>query len=450
MQSLTKVAVRECLKKTLPKDAAVSRCVRAMAMAPLLLIFCALPAKYVSAQSVDPIQNYLDSAEEAANSVVSNAGAQGRGVAMEAGQALLNAIASFRSAYADSLTLTDTALTGQRAALFKDIQKATNDLQAVTDKSTSDLQSIADTLADTTANIPLTKDIPRVRKVSPIFYSNGDLRAHAKELVVYGIGLANGTPSLEIEGAKITPGTMTDNELRIVLPTTYGSTFPIYLSATLHLFEHKSKYLFFSDFVPKDYPIRLAIYSDEIGVVALTPRIKQSSREQNDVKSGGYSCTSPGGTNAVAIQVQPPQGWLLIPGSVAFHEQHTNYGTHAINSTTPTGFTATLTCTTTHNRPFNPGHHGVEDGYFTYTVYRDVTALVNASAISHDLKWGDSFTVTTLPENTQSVVLELTSPFGDHLSLVDKGENSFLAFEFDRANDTALVSSKSIDQSFHR
>src|SRR5437773_1115587 len=58
---------------------------------------------------VDPVDHYLTSAENSANSVVSNGGAQARGTAMEAGQALLNAITAFRAAYPEMLKLTESA-----------------------------------------------------------------------------------------------------------------------------------------------------------------------------------------------------------------------------------------------------------------------------------------------------------------------------------------------------
>jgi hypothetical protein len=86
-------------------------------------IFCAVFVCTLSptlwSQSLDPIDNYLTSASEKANDLVYNVGAAGRGVAMKAGQAALNAIGAFRAGYADSLKLTEGALTAQQAQTDK-------------------------------------------------------------------------------------------------------------------------------------------------------------------------------------------------------------------------------------------------------------------------------------------------------------------------------------------
>ena len=58
----------------------------------------------------NPLENYLSSAEQKANNVVYNAGSQGRGVAMEAGQVVPNGISAFRAAYKDSLKDCEAAL----------------------------------------------------------------------------------------------------------------------------------------------------------------------------------------------------------------------------------------------------------------------------------------------------------------------------------------------------
>lgn len=53
-----------------------------------------------------------------------------------------------------------------------------------------------------------------------------------------GIGLSNGTPSLEVGGKSIGPNTKTDTEIRFPLPA-HGNVVdhPLLFPATLHLFQ---------------------------------------------------------------------------------------------------------------------------------------------------------------------------------------------------------------------
>ena len=68
-------------------------------------------------KDMGPIESYLSSAEKKATTVVNNAGSQGRGVAMEAGQSVLSAIAAFRMPRRGSArflcTSADSAFSGE-------------------------------------------------------------------------------------------------------------------------------------------------------------------------------------------------------------------------------------------------------------------------------------------------------------------------------------------------
>jgi hypothetical protein len=87
-----------------------------------------------------------------------------------------------------------------------------------------------------------------------------DLNGAADELV-RGVGLSNSSPFLEIGSRKVGPNTKTDSEMRFSMPA-HSSVVgkPLLFPAVLHLYERHTKYVFWSDYVERTYPIRLAVY----------------------------------------------------------------------------------------------------------------------------------------------------------------------------------------------
>jgi hypothetical protein len=193
-----------------------------------------------NAQSIDPIENYLSSAQEKANNVVYNGGAAGSKIAMEAGQTLLNAIGSFRAAYADSLQLTERSLSGQQLTLFRNIRATTELLEGSLDRQSDRLLGITNTLDQAIRDLPFGSEIPRVMRVTPLYTVDGS----TQEFVIHGLGLANGDPILDVVGGpKIRPNTRTDTELRFSFPS-HGAIAnrPLLYATTLHVFERRKQY----------------------------------------------------------------------------------------------------------------------------------------------------------------------------------------------------------------
>ena len=406
-----------------------------------------------SRAQIDPIENYLTSAEQKANNVVNNAGAQGRAVAMEAGQAALNAVASFRAAYADSLKLSENALTGQQAAFFKKIRASMDTLNDYTKDSTADLQRMADTLSLATANLPASKDIPRVTKVAPLYAVEGV--NSTQELVISGFSISYNGPLLEVDGQMVKPNTATDTELRFPVPSRklQGGK-PALIATTLHLYERKTHLLWWPSYEPRNYPVRIALYPREIGRLTITPRREVATSETQDQTTPSYRCESPHGEGGAStpVSVVPTAGWSIDPKSIAFHVAYSNNGTWTMNTTSSAGFTAILSCSGFGivKGPFgvvvNQGNQGVQSGNFTYTETRAGTKLTDASSSVKYLHWGDALTISDLPTDTKTVLVELSAFSGETLSLQGDGTNRFLKLGFDAASKIATITARVIDQ----
>ena len=417
-----------------------------------LFLSCALFLAISSAHGQnDPIETYLSSAEQKANNVVYNAGAQGRGVEMEAGQAVLNAIGAFRAAYADSLKKTESALTEQQEELFRKIRTNVDMLEETLNTSTSNLQTISDTMAGAISNLPFSSDVPRVTKVYPLY--TVDTSGPAQELIVRGLGLSNGSPVLEINGKLISPNTKTDAEIRFPLPAHGATDKPLLFPATLRLFERERKYWGISkNYVPRTYPIRLAIYPREIGKFTVIPRRKVPSHETNPKTTPQYRCVSPHGDgfSTVPVQVVPTPGWTIDVSTIKYNREYENHGVFTMNSTSPTGFTATLTCDGWGKSMFDAGQQGVEQGTFSFTETREGTTLQNGDPKTKDLQWGDSLTVSDLPGDTETILFELKPFTGETLALEGAGSNRFAKVDFNASSKVATITALPVEHALRQ
>jgi hypothetical protein len=420
----------------------------------LLSLFCVISA---NAFGQDLIESYLESAEQKANDVVYNAGAQGRGVAMEVGQAALNAIASFRSAYADSLKKTETALTGQQAVLFQNIKSSMYLLDEWSQGMGNNLQGVADTLSNAVLNIPLSHDIPRVSKVGPLY--SVDLTGIANELVIHGIGLSNGTPFLEIAGkGPVFPNTKTDSEMRFSMPPhTPVTDKPLLFPVVLHLFERDGNYCLLGkclsvNYRERTYPIRLAVYPKEIGKVSVIARRRVSQTLTQPKATGGFRCESPhgDGSSATPVNVTADPNWSIDVSTIQYHSNYSNHGTMTFNSKAPSGFTATLSCYGWGRNMVDAGQQGVEQGGFSYIETQDGTSLQNADPKSLVLKWGDSINVSDLPADTETVLIELIPFTGQTLDLEGTGNNRFMVLQFNAASKVATISARGIEEALRQ
>lgn len=418
---------------------------------PAFLLFCLLSV-HVHAQTVDPIETYLNSAEQKANNVVYNAGAQGRGVAMEAGQALLNGISAFRAAYADSLTKTESALTGQQEEFFRKIRLSNDRLDETLKTSTADLQTITDTMAGAISNLPFSSDIPRVTKIYPLYAV--DASGPSQELVIKGLGLSNGSPMLDVSNHPVKPNTTSDAEIRFAMPQ-HGPVNgkPLLFPATLHLFQRESKYLgAWHDYIPKDYPIRLAIYPQEIGTFSVVPRRRVATHETSPKTTPQYRCVSPHGegTSTVPAQVVPDSGWSIDVSTISYVKEYENNASFSMNNTSSAGFTGTLSCTGFGKKEVlgqvvDAGSQGVEQGHFTFTEVKDSTALQNADPIKKQIRWGDSLTVADMPADTETILFELKPFSGETLQFEGAGTNRFVKVDFNAASKVATVTAFSVE-----
>jgi len=402
-------------------------------------------------QSLDPIWNYLSSAEQGANNVVDNAGAQGRGVAMEAGQAVLNAIAAFRAAYADDLKKTEESLSVEQEELFQKIKAS----MALLNDPTANLQQMSNTLAIAVSNTVIGKDIPRVTKVGPLYMVEG--LGAAQEIVVQGLGLANGAPALEIDGKLTPPNTKTDTEIRFPLPTHASpEAKPLLIKAVLHLYENKAAFLgFWHALHPHDYPVRLAIYPREIGPFTVTARRNVRHTDSVDRTSDKYRCESPHGdeSNSTSANIVPTPGYTMV--NLVFHPSDSNHGTFTMNTTSPSGSTGTLSCygwgkKVVMGATVDAGQVGVEEGWFTWNERKDDYALQNDPPKTLSLRWGESVAVPDLPADTQTVLFELMPFTGQTLDMEGSGSNRFARLDFNGVSKVATVTAREVEQALHQ
>jgi hypothetical protein len=399
-------------------------------------VFVCILSPALRSQSLDPIDNYLTSASEKANNLVYNAGAAGRGVAMEAGQAALNAIGAFRAGYADSLKLTEGALTGQQAILFRNIKSAMDVVNQGLDAQTDKLQATAETLSNAIVNAPFSKETPRVTKVGPLY--SVEESGIAKEVVIRGIALAAGSPVLEVGGKNISPNTKTDSEIRFPLPP-HGpvTNKPLLFPAVLHLFE--SKGMIWHEYVPR----------------RRVPKV-----ESNPMTTPPYRCESPHGEGSASapVSVVPTPGWTIVVSSIKYNRSYSNNGSFTMGTTAATGFTATLTCNgfgivkaPITGTVINAGNQGVEQGTFSYTETKEGTTLENgATKPPMALRWGDSLTVSDLPADTETILFELKPFTGQTLDLEGAGSNRFMRLDFNAASKVATITSLGIEQALRQ
>ena len=377
---------------------------------------------------------------------------------MEAGQAALNAIGSFRAAYADSLKLTEGALKDPQAILFRNIKSSMDviinqGINGQTDK----LQATAETLASAIGNIPFSSDVPRVTRVGPLY--SVEEAGLAKEVVIRGIGLSNGSPILEVGGKNISPNTKTDTEIRFPLPPHGAVTNkPLLFSATLHLFERKG--WIWHDYILRTYPIRLAIYPREIGQFTTTPRRRVPKVDTNNVPTPPYRCESPHGEGSfsVPVSVVPTPGWTIVVSSIKYNSSFSNHGSFTMGTTAATGFTGTLSCygfgivkEPITGTVLDHGSVGVEQGTFSYTETRESTTLENGTTkLPRALLWGDSLTISDLPADTETILFELKPFTGETLDLEGAGSNRFMRLEYNAASKVATVTALGIEQALRQ
>lgn len=403
----------------------------------------------------DPIEGYLSSAEEKTNNIVNNAGAQARGMAMETGQMALIAIAAFRAAYNQSLDQTDGMLSGQQEELFRNIKITIDRLDAYTQDATINLRDVTENLATSVANIPLSKDIPRVTHVSPLYILDGESRI----LVFRGIGLSNSDPVLETPTGALTPLNEGDTELKFQLPAMSAKSNgePGSFSATLRLFERKNKFLFFSTYIPHTYPVNVSVYPREIGEIKITPRRKITSSDTREITTPGYRCQSPQGqgSNHVPVNVVSMSPWAIDVPSIRYVRTYSNHGSFTMGTTSPSGFTATLSCNgwgrvVVGGVIIDRGSIGVEQGYFTYTEFKPSYSLQNGDAQTKIVRWGDSLTLTDLPSDTETVLVEFKPFTGQLLSSEGEERNRFMEIKFNRETRVVMLKVNEIEKALRQ
>lgn len=420
------------------------------------LVIGAVASVQIKAQG-DPVDNYLRSAEEKANRVVSNAGAQGRGIAMEAGQAVLNAVGAFRAAYSDSLQSTEASLDQQRTALFRDIRASADRLDEFTRTGTGNLQQVADTLAASVSNLPFGKDIPRVIRTGPLFVTASS--AQTQELVVKGFGLANNNPTLSFGGIILRPNTATDTELRFAMPPlSFSPDAPTAASLVLTLFERQTRLVFFSKYVARTYPVRLTALPQRLASYEITPRQRVAEMLDETKQTPGYRCASPQGegTNTVPVQVAPTPGWDIDVNSIHYNRSYSNHGSMTMNTTSSSGFTATLTCSGWGRivGPFgvviDAGSVGVEQGTFSFRQTRASSTLKNGDKILGALNWGQAVTLNNLPGDMETVVVVLKFFNGETLSVDGSGDSSFATVSLNSSSKILTITPKRVDDALRR
>lgn len=405
----------------------------------LLLMTCAQAQR-----PIDPVAGYLDQAERGALNVLNEAGAQGKGVAMTAAQGVLSAIALFRQEYSDSLKETVSALGGERYRLFQDIRTTTDALNDTATNATEAIERTSGALAMTVSNLPFTKDIPRVTRVYPLFSVATDPK---REFAVKGLSLTNAPPTLRHGKAVTSPVTAFDTELRFAVPPHDPVTDrPVVVPSTVQVFERKTKWVFFDDFVPKTYPVQLVVYPKVIGPATLTPRLR-TTRVETVAKVTPRRCESPRGEGIerVAVSVTPTPGYLIDVSSVEWRQEFASNGVWLLESTTPTGITARLVCTGTGKNWVDAGSIGSISGRLHYTESRSVPDLVPGPAVTFDLSWGES-RVDSWPENTETVILQL-NPFrtGRMESIEGSARGRFAVVEYNPQAKTTRVTARPIE-----
>jgi hypothetical protein len=432
--------------KNCSRNALVAICTVALGMASLS------PA---SAQVV-PIEQYLASVQEKANNVINNAGAQGRSIAMEAGQAAINAVASFRAFYGDSVRDTSQAATLQQTQLFKNIQTAAQQLDAFMRDSTTNLQGVANTLAVSVANLPLGKNTPRVTKVSPIFRVSTD----QSDLVIGGVLLSNNRPSLMVDGKAVSPKTTTDTELRFAMPSINISTAtPLLKRMTLTLFEKSTYWLVFSKYIPHEYPVTVTVYPTTLGTYSIVPRRRVTTTETRTIQSPGYRCESPhgeGGTS-VPVHVVPTEGWQMDINSIKYNRSYSNHGSITMGTTSSAGFTATMSCygfgivkDPVFGKVIDAGSVGVEQGTFSFAESRQRTELTDGTPLTGTIKWANTESRTDLPGDTETAVVKIKLFDGQTVATDGSGETTFASIGFNPASKLVTISPKRIDDAFRR
>ena len=407
-----------------------------------VLIACLLALTGLSAKAIDePVEATLTSIETKANNVVREAGSQGRGVAMEAAQGLLQSIRLFRSLYGSALTETVDKLGGERAALFRDIQNMANTLDTSAISALDRVQRAADSLAETVAQAVGSRAFPRIRTVTPLFSVAGDPTA---AFSIKGLFLAHGKPSLEMQGKRRSPGTALDTELRFDNPTTAATiTEPVLVPATLTVYEHIARRFWFDATEAKTYPLQLAVYPRAIGPAELTPLLRTQQTVSNTYTGPLVRCESPRGegTASVPHSFSPTDGYTIDPASIEFVREYANNGTHSFGGTG----TLTLTCHGFGKNLVDKGEVGVISGRVRFRETKTTDVVVLGTAIPFIFSWGDS-RVEQLPANAVGVKFALTPTFTrQRLESVGSSRIRFAAVEFDPVAKTVRVTAAPID-----
>ena len=413
----------------------------------VLALVLALPGLSIHAQATDgPLESVLTSMESKANNIVREAGSQGRGVVMEAAQGLLQAIKLFRALYGDAVTDTVDKLSGERAALFRDIQNMAATLDASATTALDRVQRAADTLAETVAQVIGSRAFPRIRSVTPLFSVAGDTTT---EFSIRGLFLAQGKPSLDMQGRARPPSTAADTELRFNNPATAATiTQPVIVPATLTVYEHIARRFWFDGLEPKTYPLQLAVYPRVIGPAEITPMLRVPETTQNTITGPLVRCESPRGegTATVPHSFSATADYTIDPGSIEFVREYANNGTHSFGGTG----TLTLTCYGFGKNLVDRGEVGVISGRVRFRETRTTVVIAPGAPVRFTFSWGDS-RVVQLPPNAVGIKFALTPTFtGQRLESVGTSRTRFAAVEFDPAAKTARMTAEPIDAALRR
>ncbi|WPB57672.1 IPT/TIG domain-containing protein [Xylophilus sp. GOD-11R] len=400
---------------------------------------------------IDPVSGYLDQAERGVRASIQEAGSQGKGVVMETGQATLAAIALFRQQYSAALDESVTQLSGARHQLFQDIQASASTLSGAANKATGDIQRSADTLAATVQSLPLTKDIPRITKISPIYSVQSGAPT---EFSIQGLALDNHQPILTFAEKQARPSTQSFNELRFMVPEHAAAiTAPVFVQTNLQLYERKTKWLFFDDFIARDFPIQLIVYPETIGVGRITPIVQAMTVEKTPRRTPDKRCESQHGegTRTEPLSATATPGWEIDVNTISFNTAYSNNGSITTNSSATTGFTGVLTCTgfgriEKWGVVVDRGQQGVISGYYSYTETRQVASTVRGTSVELPVKWGAS-RIDNWPADTVTVIFELTPTFAVPLDSIEgSGESLFAVMAYNPQAKTTRITIKNAEQ----
>lgn len=349
------------------------------------------------------IGGMLDKAESSVNSIVDNAGEEARATIMEAARQMRLLIANMRVAYADSLDQTFESIGSERQKLFQNAWQTIEEIDASAKDSLKQANQIATLGASAIKDLPFSDSSPRVYQVNPLYITKRQIDAK-KLLVIQGALLAEGEPSLRMEGDSLQPAQKIDTTLSFLFPTKLPFQKNVNsIVAELVTYEQQGWFdrLLNRDLKERRYSVPIFLVPESLGVAQVTWKRQIEYEEEKTLRcptKGNHTTKSKKfkGSSRSGPNCPLPAGWTPDPDSLKFVKSKDTHCEERSGHVDDASFGYRVTCNAYGGSCYAEGafrdhcKRGEYRGHVTLRVFRPKKKPASQSVEPESVSWGKS------------------------------------------------------------